>query len=64
MDTFTRRAPLVAYWHENMTISIINDPKSPIAKNAMQPATLKCKIYNLSFFYPFIHKEDVIVINN
>ncbi|KAI9252277.1 cleft lip and palate transmembrane protein 1-domain-containing protein [Phascolomyces articulosus] len=46
LDTFTRRAPLVAYWHENMTVSIINDPKSPIAKNAMQPATLKYIPFN------------------
>ncbi|KAI9470455.1 cleft lip and palate transmembrane protein 1-domain-containing protein [Zychaea mexicana] len=46
LDTFTRRAPLVAYWHENMTISIINDPKSPIAKNAMQPATMKYIPFN------------------
>lgn len=43
LGNWTRRAPNVAYWHENMTISIINDPKSPIAKNMMQPATMKCK---------------------
>lgn len=43
LGNWTRRAPNVAYWHQNMTISIISDPKSPIAKNMMQPATMKCK---------------------
>ncbi|CDS03430.1 hypothetical protein LRAMOSA00832 [Lichtheimia ramosa] len=41
LGNWTRRAPNVAYWHQNMTISIISDPKSPIAKNMMQPATMK-----------------------
>ncbi|KAI9320947.1 cleft lip and palate transmembrane protein 1-domain-containing protein [Dichotomocladium elegans] len=41
LANFTRRAPLVAYWHENITISIINEPKSAIPKSSLQPAILK-----------------------
>ncbi|KAI7860398.1 cleft lip and palate transmembrane protein 1-domain-containing protein [Circinella umbellata] len=68
LDTFTRRAPLVAYWHENMTISIINDPKTPIAKSAMQPATLKYIPFNtdmnrdatgkIGFYRPIIYPNE------
>ncbi|KAI8141401.1 cleft lip and palate transmembrane protein 1-domain-containing protein [Fennellomyces sp. T-0311] len=68
LGNWTRRAPLVAYWHENMTVSIINDPKSPIAKNAMQPATLKYIPFNtglhrdatgkIGFYRPIIYPNE------
>ncbi|ORZ01241.1 cleft lip and palate transmembrane protein 1-domain-containing protein [Syncephalastrum racemosum] len=46
LKDWTRQAPLASYWHENMTLSIISDPKTPIAKSAMQPATLKYIPFN------------------
>ncbi|KAI8335347.1 cleft lip and palate transmembrane protein 1-domain-containing protein [Chlamydoabsidia padenii] len=41
LTNLTRQAPLVAYWHENVTISIINDGKSLIPKASMKPPVLK-----------------------
>lgn len=38
-----RRAPLVAHWQQNFTLSIVADTKSAIPKNALQSPTIKCK---------------------
>jgi hypothetical protein len=38
-----RRAPLVAHWQQNFTLSVIADTKTAIPKNALQTPTVKCK---------------------
>lgn len=34
---------LVSYWHEKVTIALVNDGKEAIPTAGLQPATLKCK---------------------
>ncbi|KAG0748789.1 hypothetical protein G6F57_005807 [Rhizopus arrhizus] len=41
LGNFTRRAPLVAYWQQNFTLSLISDTKSILPKNGLQPAVLQ-----------------------
>jgi len=43
LGNWTRKAPLVAYWHPNVTINIISDAKSAIAKRSVTPPMWKCK---------------------
>lgn len=53
LGNFTRRAPLVAYWQQNFTLSLISDTKSVLPKNGLQPAILQCKF----FFWVFAYKR-------
>ncbi|CAO3593202.1 unnamed protein product [Absidia cylindrospora] len=41
LSNLTRQAPLVAYWHENVTITVINDGKTVIPKASVKPPVLK-----------------------
>jgi hypothetical protein len=43
LSNFTRQAPLVAYWHENVTIAVINDASTVIPKASLKPPVLKRK---------------------
>lgn len=43
LSNLTRQAPLVAYWHENVTIAVINDAKAMIPKASMKPPILQRK---------------------
>ncbi|KAF7728107.1 hypothetical protein EC973_006622 [Apophysomyces ossiformis] len=36
-----KSAPLVAHWHDNVTITIVSDAKNVIPKNALQPPVIK-----------------------
>ncbi|KAG0164958.1 hypothetical protein DFQ28_003728 [Apophysomyces sp. BC1034] len=36
-----KSAPLVSYWHDNVTIAIVSDAKNVIPKNALQPPVIK-----------------------
>ncbi|KAG2196984.1 hypothetical protein INT47_006931 [Mucor saturninus] len=37
----TRRAPKVAYWHPNVTLSLVNSHRAPLPKNSLQPPVIK-----------------------
>ncbi|KAI8078706.1 cleft lip and palate transmembrane protein 1-domain-containing protein [Halteromyces radiatus] len=41
LSNLTRQAPLVAYWHENVTLSVITEGKAMIPKASMQPPVIK-----------------------
>ncbi|CAO3702787.1 unnamed protein product [Rhizopus stolonifer] len=41
LGNFTRRAPLVAYWQQNFTLSLISDTKNALPKNGLQPPVLQ-----------------------
>jgi hypothetical protein len=44
LGNWTRKAPLVAYWHPNVTINVISDAKTAIPKRSIAPPMWKCKI--------------------
>ncbi|KAI8381330.1 cleft lip and palate transmembrane protein 1-domain-containing protein [Radiomyces spectabilis] len=68
LANITRRAPLVAYWHENVTLSIITDSKTVIPKNTLQPPVLKHIPFDtgltrdetgkVGFYRPIIYPND------
>ncbi|KAI9012160.1 cleft lip and palate transmembrane protein 1-domain-containing protein [Phycomyces nitens] len=72
LGNWTRRAPLVAYWHENITLSLVNDPKSTIPRNGLQPATIKYVPFdtgltrdpsrNVGFYRPIVFPNDFWVL--
>ncbi|CAO3609523.1 unnamed protein product [Mucor fragilis] len=41
LGNLTRRAPLVAYWQQNVTFALLSDKKSVLPKNGLQPPVLK-----------------------
>ncbi|KAI8059270.1 cleft lip and palate transmembrane protein 1-domain-containing protein [Gongronella butleri] len=41
LANFTRQAPLVAHWHENVTFAIISDARSRLPRANLQPPVLK-----------------------
>jgi hypothetical protein len=43
LSNLTRQAPLVAYWHENVTFAVVNDAKAMIPKASMKPPILQRK---------------------
>ncbi|KAI7863350.1 cleft lip and palate transmembrane protein 1-domain-containing protein [Spinellus fusiger] len=68
LGNWTRRAPLVAYWHENVTLSIVNDAKSTLPKSSLQPANIKYIPFDtgltrdasgeVGFFRPIVFPND------
>lgn len=46
IGNLTRRAPLVAYWHNNVTLTLPSGgKKNAIPKNGLQPPVVKCKFF-------------------
>jgi hypothetical protein len=43
LSNLTRQAPLVAYWHENVTFAVVSDAKAMIPKASMKPPILQRK---------------------
>ncbi|KAI8067324.1 cleft lip and palate transmembrane protein 1-domain-containing protein [Thamnidium elegans] len=41
IGNLTRRAPLVAYWHPNVTLSLVSNSKAPLPKNGLQPPVMR-----------------------
>jgi hypothetical protein len=41
LGNLTRRAPLVAYWHQNVTLTLLTDNKSVLPKSGLQPPVLR-----------------------
>jgi hypothetical protein len=43
LGNWTRRAPVVAYWYPNVTISVLSDAKTVAPKRSIHPQMWKCK---------------------
>ncbi|CAO0800969.1 unnamed protein product [Mucor circinelloides] len=41
LGNLTRRAPLVAYWQQNVTFALLSDKKNVLPKSGLQPPVLK-----------------------
>lgn len=68
----TRRAPLVAYWHPNVTLSLISSSKAPLPKNGLQPPVMKYVPFDyklqrssdkkVGFYRPIVFPNDFWVL--
>lgn len=43
LGNWTRKAPMVAYWYPNVTITVLSDAKTVVAKRSVSPQMWKCK---------------------
>ncbi|KAI9360513.1 cleft lip and palate transmembrane protein 1-domain-containing protein [Pilaira anomala] len=72
IGNLTRRAPLVAYWHPNVTLSLISNSKAPLPKNGLQPPVMKYVPFDyklrrssdnkVGFYRPIVFPNDFWVL--